>query len=55
MLAKSKWILAFPNAALLSEDSGISIEDLKTGIKNFCENNGLKVPDIFIFENYTIF
>ncbi|MBR2208222.1 MAG: 50S ribosome-binding GTPase [Synergistaceae bacterium] len=55
MLARSKWILAFPNAALLSEDSSVSIEDLKIGIKNFCETNGLKVPDIFIFENYTIF
>ena len=58
ILARTKWILTFPNAALLSsmqEESGISIADLKTGIKNFCENNGLKSPEIFIFENYTIF
>ena len=55
VLAKLKWILAFPNAALLSDDSEITIEDLKAGIKNFCETNGLKVPDIFIYENYTIF
>jgi len=54
-LARTKWILTFPNAALLNEDSGISIAELKTGIKNFCENNGLKSPEIFIFENYTIF
>ena len=55
ILARSKWILAFPNAALLNEDFGVSIEDLKAGITNFCETNGLKAPDIFIFENYTIF
>ena len=54
-LARSKWILAFPNAALLNGETGVSIEDLKNGIKNFSETNGLKIPEIFIFENYTIF
>jgi len=53
VLAKSKWILAFPNAALLSGE--LSMEELKSGIKNFCGTNGLKSPDIFIYENYTIF
>ncbi len=54
-LARSKWILSFPNAALLNGESNVSIEDLKNGIKNFSETNGLKIPEIFIFENYTIF
>ena len=54
VLAKSKWILAFPNAALLKDDNGVSIEELKDGIKNFCGNSGIKAPEFFIYENYVI-
>ena len=54
VLAKSKWILAFPNAALLKDDNGVSIEELKDGIKNFCGNSGIKTPEFFIYENYVI-
>lgn len=53
MLTKSKWILAFPNATLLKDDS-VSIDEMKDGIKNFCKSKGLKAPEFFIYENYTI-
>ena len=52
--AKSKWVLAFPDAALLKDGSGIGIDELKDGIKNFCGTNGIKAPEFFIFENYEV-
>ena len=52
VLARTKWILSFPDAALLSDE--MSIEDLETGIKNYLRSAGLKLPDFFIFENYGI-
>ena len=48
-LALSKWVLAFPNAALIS--SG----DYKDKVNEFSEGNGLVAPEFFVFENYEFF
>ena len=47
-LAVSKWILAFPNAALISNGN------YKNKIKEFSEENGLIAPEFFVYENYKI-
>ena len=47
-LAVSKWILAFPNAALISNGN------YKNKIKEFSEENGLISPEFFVYENYKI-
>ncbi len=47
-LAVSKWVLAFPNAALISNGS------YKNKIKEFSEEYGLIAPEFFVYENYKI-
>ncbi|MBR0079393.1 MAG: PAS domain-containing protein [Synergistaceae bacterium] len=53
-LAFTKWILTFGNAGLFDTRQEELKNDIPELINNFIENNGLKTPDYFIFENYKI-
>ena len=54
-LALHDWILAFGNAGLFDTRQIDLVSRVPKRVKEFVEMNGLKNPEIFIFENYKIF
>ena len=51
-LALNDWVLTYSNGGLLTPESLTLIPER---VKEFCEGCGLRVPEIFIFENYRIY
>ena len=54
-LALHDWILAFGNAGLFDTRQIDLVSRVPKRVKEFVEMNGLKNPELFIFENYRIF
>ena len=51
-LAQSEWVLSFGSAGLLSRSE---ITRLPDRIREFTDGCGLRVPELFMFENYRIY
>ena len=51
-LAVSEWVMAFGNAGLMSRNA---ITTISERVKDFTESCGLRMPELFIYENYRIF
>ncbi|MBQ7220217.1 MAG: dynamin family protein [Synergistaceae bacterium] len=54
-LAMSDWVLAFGNGGLFAQRQTELLSAVPERVKEFAESGGLRVPELFIYENYRIF
>lgn len=54
-LALCEWVLAFVNGGLLRDRQTELLSAIPANVKDFAEAGGLKIPELFICENYRIF
>ena len=54
-LALSEWVLAFGNGGMFAERQTELLSAVPEKVKEFAEAGGLRLPELFIYENYRIF
>ena len=54
-LALTEWVLAFGNGGLFAERQTELLSAVPEKVKEFAEAGGLRLPELFIYENYRIF
>ena len=54
-LARTDWVLAFGNGGMFAERQTELLSAVPEKVKEFAESGGLRLPELFIYENYRIF
>ena len=54
-LAMSEWVLAFGNGGMFAHRQTELLSAVPERVKEFAESGGLRLPELFIYENYRIF
>ena len=54
-LSLTDWVLAFGNGGMFAERQTELLSAVPEKVKEFAEAGGLRLPELFIYENYRIF